>query len=106
VEDLDAGSYYQVLCDGKAKLLLGTRFSEVDYKEFNSAVTTKRIDKVQQLFGCNKGTMVKLSKGEPDLMNLLGDKATLVSDFIKQKGLKCKKQPDLEAVFNYYNSLQ
>jgi hypothetical protein len=103
---LNAGSFYQVIINGKAKLLSSTQFSEVEYKEFNSAVTTKRADKVHQLYAFANRTMIKLSKGDTEIIGLLKDKSTEVEAFIKQQGLKCKKQSDYETVFNYYNSLK
>ncbi len=106
IDGLDAGTFYKVLLTGPAKLLLSTQFSEVEYKEFNSAVTTKRIDKVYQLYGSANGTIKKLTKGEAELVDLLKDKSAEVAAFIKQKGLKCRKQSDYETVFNYYNSLK
>lgn len=103
---MNAGSFYQLIISGKAKLLVNTEFSEVEYKEFNSAVTTKRADKVHQLYGFANGNIIKLRKGETELVELLKDKSTEVSTFIKQQGLKCKKQSDYETVFNFYNGLK
>lgn len=106
IDGLDAGTYYKVIINGSAKLLLSTQFSEVEYKEFNSAVTTKRVDKVYQLYGAANGSIKKLTKGEAELLELLKDKSTEVTAFIKQNSLKCKKQSDYETVFSYYNGLK
>jgi len=86
--------------------LLSTQFSEVEYKEFNSAVTTKRVDKVYQLYGAANGSIKKLTRGEAELLELLKDKSTELAAFIKQNSLKCRKQSDYETVFNYYNGLK
>ena len=101
-----AGTFYRVLVTGKATLLQSTQFSEVEYKEFNSAVTTKRADKIFQFYAFNNGTIVRLTKGEAELLELLKDKSTEVSAYIKQQGLKCKKQSDYETVFTFYNGLK
>jgi hypothetical protein len=106
IDGLDAGTYYKVIINGFAKLLLSTQFSEVEYKEFNSAVTTKRVDKVYQLYGAANGSIKKLTKGEAELLELLKDKSIEVTEFIKQNSLKCKKQSDYETVFSYYNGLK
>lgn len=106
IAPFNAGTFYQVLISGKAKLLSATLFSEAEYKEFGSAVTTKRADKVVQLYAFANGTIIKLTKGEAELLDLLKDKSTELSAYIKQQGLKCKKQSDYETVFTYYNSLK
>ena len=106
IDGLDAGTYYKVIINGSAKLLLSTQFSEVEYKEFNSAVTTKRVDKVYQLYGAANGSIKKLTKGEVELLELLKDKSSELAAFIKQNSLKCRKQSDYETVFNYYNGLK
>lgn len=106
IDGLDAGTYYKVIINGAAKLLLSTQFSEVEYKEFNSAVTTKRVDKVYQLYGAANGTIKKLTKGEAEVLDLLKDRSSELAAFIKQNSLKCRKQSDYETVFNYYNGLK
>jgi hypothetical protein len=106
IDGLDAGTYYKVLISGSAKLLLSTQFSEAEYKEFNSAVTTKRVDKVYQLYGAANGNIKKLTKGEAEILELLKDKSSELASFIKQNSLKCRKQSDYETVFNYYNGLK
>lgn len=106
IDGLDAGTYYKVLISGSAKLLLSTQFSEVEYKEFNSAVTTKRVDKVYQLYGAANGNIKKLTKGEAEILDLLKDKSSELAAFIKQNSLKCRKQSDYETVFNCYNGLK
>ena len=106
IDGLDAGTYYKVLVNGPSKLLLSTQFSEAEYKEFNSAVTTKRVDKVYQLYGAANGSIKKLTKGETEVLELLKDKSSEVAAFIKQNSLKCRKQSDYETVFNYYNGLK
>jgi hypothetical protein len=64
-----------------------------------------RADKISQLYGYNNASIVKLTKGETELLELLKDKSTEVSKYIKQHGLKIKKQSDYETVFTYYNGL-
>jgi hypothetical protein len=106
IDGLDAGTYYKVLVNGPSKLLLSTQFSEGEFKEFNSAVTTKRVDKVYQLYGAVNGSIKKLTKGEAEVLDLLKDKSAELATFIKQNSLKCRKQSDYETVFNYYNGLK
>ena len=104
IDKLTADNYYQVLVTGKAGLLMDTKFAEVEYKEYNSATTSIRIDRLVSFYGVAAGKMQRLSKAE-DILLLLGDKTREVSDYIKKENLKIKKQADLEKLFRYYNGL-
>lgn len=104
IDKLTADNYYQVLVTGKAGLLMDTKFAEVEYKEYNSATTSIRIDRLVSFYGVASGKMQRLSKAE-DLLLLLGDKTREVSEYIKKENLKIKKQADLEKLFRYYNGL-
>jgi hypothetical protein len=101
---LTKDNFYQVLVDGKAQLLIDTKFEEIEYKEYNSALTTKRTDKLVTYYGVLENRISKLQKPE-DILLLLTDKTQQVSAFIKQENSKMKKQADLEKIFRYYNSL-
>lgn len=104
VDKLTVDNYYQVLVTGKAGLLMDTKFVEVEYKEYNSASTSIRIDRLVSFYGVAAGKMQRLSKAD-DLLLLLGDKTREVSGYVKKENLKIKKQADLEKLFRYYNGL-
>jgi hypothetical protein len=104
IDKLGKENFYQVLAEGKALLLMDTKFEEVEYKEYNSALTTKRTDKLISYYGVLGNRIAKLSKPE-DILLLLTDKTQQVSNFINQENIKTKKQADLEKIFNYYNKL-
>lgn len=104
VNKQDAQTYYRVMVSGKASLLLLTSFVDVEYKAFNSATTTRQIDKVNEVFGVSPNAITKLVK-EDDVLQLLTDKYKEVYDYIARNKLKCKKQADYVNVINYYNSL-
>jgi len=104
VDKLTPDHFYQVLSEGKALLLMSTRFEEIEYKEFNSASVVKRTDKLQTYYGVMGNRISKLAKAE-DVLLLLSDKTKQVSDFMKHENSKVKKQEDLEKIFHYYNSL-
>lgn len=104
VEKLDKETFYQLLVDGKAKLLANTQFSEVEYKEYNSASTAHRTDKLVSYYGQVGNRFAKLARPE-DVLLLLADKTEQVSAYIKLENLKIKKQADLEKLFRYYNGL-
>lgn len=104
VNKQDQQTYYRVIISGKASLLILTNFVESEYKEFNSAITTKQIDKVNEIFGVSPNAIARLKKTD-DVLQLLSDKNKEVYNYIITNNLKCKKQPDYENVISYYNSL-
>ncbi len=105
IDKLNGDNFYQVLVQGKALLLQDTKFADVEYKEYNSAVTTRRTDKLVSYYGVLGNRISKLNKAD-DLLLLLTDKTRQVSEFMKQENSKLKKAADLEKIFRYYNSLQ
>jgi hypothetical protein len=104
VNEQDAQTYYRVIVSGKASLLLLTSFADVEYKAFNSAVITKQIDRVNEVYGVSPNAITKLTKTD-EVMLLLTDKSREVYNFISKNNLKCRKQPDYEKVLSYYNSI-
>jgi hypothetical protein len=104
IDKLNSDHFYQVLIEGKAVLLVDTKFEEVEYKVYNSATTAKRIDKLVSFYGATGNKIVRITKPE-DVLLLLGDKTKQMSDYFKQENIKVKKQADLEKVFKYYNSI-
>lgn len=104
IDKQNENTFYQLLVDGKAKLLMHTEFAEVEYKEYNSALTTHRTDKLLSYYGMIENRFAKLARPE-DILLLMSDKTQQVSDYIQKEKLKLKKQSDLEKLFKYYNGL-
>lgn len=104
LEGNTVNSYYQVVLNGKATLLMGSKFFESDFKPFNSAVVTKRIEKVNQLYGYANQGISRLTKAD-DVVSVLADKSKEMSDYLTKQKLKFKKQSDFELTFAYYNTL-
>jgi hypothetical protein len=105
VDKLSGENYYQALVSGTATLLLDTKFDVVEYKEYNSAVTTRRTDKLLAFYGVSAGGIIRLTKPE-DLIKVMADKASKISAFMQIENIKMKKQADLEKIFRYYNGLK
>lgn len=103
IDNLNQNNFYQVLSDGKAKLLMDTKFAtETKMVYGTGAVTTT--DKLINYYGSIGSKITKVSK-EENLLALMEDKATEVAAFIKKEKTKFKKPADLEKLFNYYNQL-
>lgn len=103
VDNLNQNNFYQVLVDGKAKLLLDTKFAtETKMVYGTGAVTTT--DKLINYYGAFGTKIIKVSK-EENILSLMEDKVAEMTAFIKKEKTKFKRQSDLEKLFNYYNQL-
>ena len=103
VDNLNQNNFYQVLVDGKAKLLLDTKFAtETKMVYGTGAVTTT--DKLINYYGAFGTKIIKVSK-EENILSLMDDKVAEMTAFIKKEKTKFKRQADLEKLFNYYNQL-
>lgn len=99
-------TFYQVLDSGKVKLLKHLLVTYSDERPFNSAVTTRVFKTTETLYSSlPDGQMVKVAKNKEAIINILAGKKQQVEAFINSKGYKCKKEQEIIAVFNYYNTL-
>ncbi len=103
VGNLNENNFYQVLTEGKAKLLLDTKFvTETKQVYGTGAVTTT--DKILNYYGVIDGKILNLSNAD-QLLTLMADKKEEINAYLKKEKVKFKKQADLEKLFNYYNQL-
>lgn len=103
IEGLDQNNFYQVLSDGKLRLLMDTKFQTETKQVYGTgAVTTT--DKLINFYAATGSKLVKITK-EEQVLALMADKTTEVNAFIKKERTKFRKQADLEKLFNYYNQL-
>lgn len=96
-------SYYEVLVEGKAKLLKIIKFTEVEATQY-AGMPIKSIEKEIIYCGFSKNGFLKISKPE-NMLAICSDKSKEVQEFIQKGNLKVKKQSDLEQIVNYYNGL-
>lgn len=101
IDALDQQNYYQVLSEGKAKLLLDTKF-EVEAKQVFGSGTVASTEKKLTFYGCIGSKIVKLNNTE-QILTLMQDHSTEIAAYMTKEKIKIKKQADLEKLFNYYN---
>jgi hypothetical protein len=101
--------YYEVISSGnKIELLKKYKCTIIEGKSDNGIIQATN-DK----FGINflyfvkmrDGKMTKLTVKKKPVIELLSDKKEKISKFIKKNKLKVRKEKDLAALFNYYNSI-
>jgi hypothetical protein len=103
IDNLTDKNFYQVLVEGKAKLLLDTKFITETKQVYGTGAVTNT-EKLLNYYGVVGGKIVKLSRAE-DAITIMVDKSAEMADFMKKEKTKFKKQADLEKLFNYYNQL-
>lgn len=99
-------SFFEILVDGKVKLLEYTKVNiqKPDYVEaFNTGSKDIKITKSKQLFITQSNEVLKLKPNKRAVLALMADKKVEVETFIKQNKLFIKDRVDLLKVFKFYN---
>ncbi len=101
-------SFFEVLADGKTKLLEYTKITvqKPDYVEaFNVGSKDLKIVKEKQLFITKGNEVLRFSSNKKDLLELMSDKKAEIEKFLKDNNLSAKDKSDLVKIFGFYNSL-
>jgi hypothetical protein len=100
-------SFFELLVDGKLKLLEYTRVNiqKPDYVEaFNTGSKDTKITKDKQLYITQGKEVLRLNTNKKEILKLMSDKKTEVESFIKQNNLSVKDRVDLLQIFKFYNA--
>lgn len=103
IDNLTDNNFYQVLVEGKAKLLLDTKFVSETKQVYGTGAVTNT-EKLLNYYGVVGNKIVKLTKSE-DALKLMDDKYDAINEFLKKEKIKFKKQSELINLFNYFNQL-
>lgn len=103
-ESLTARSFYQILYDGKVKLLKRTTARVQTEKLYSSATQTKRFIKEESLYLFKNGILTRLKKDKKSLLEALGEKQDELDAFIKDQKLKLSKEEDILRVIEKYEN--
>lgn len=99
-------SFFELLVDGKVKLLEYTKITiqKPDYVEaFNTGSKDIKITKEKQLFITQGNEVLRLNTNKKEILERMSDKKTEVEAFIKQNDLSVKDRVDLLQIFKFYN---
>ncbi|HEY4336156.1 MAG TPA: hypothetical protein VGM89_09670, partial [Puia sp.] len=99
-----ADSWLQVLVNDKVSLLLDIRKKVTETQGYSQATTEQTIDDVYVYFLQMGGQMNRVSKWS-QLLDLLADKKTQLSSFVKENHLTGKAPLEYTQVVAYYNTL-
>ena len=97
--------YYQVLDSGKLTLLKQIAVNYRDFTPYGTAVITRQFEQKPAYFILNGSSVNKIGKNGENILEILADKKSEITNYISIHGLRLKYEADLVSVIRYYNSL-
>lgn len=98
-------SYFEVLEDGKVKLLKRSSKIIQENKEYNSNILVKSFFHVIKYFLYIDGKGVLIKKDKKSILSALGNKQTELEAYIKDNKLNLRNDADTAKLIGYYNTL-
>lgn len=101
------GKIYQVLENGKNKLLKELSIVYNDTKKYGEATITRIFKRIETLFALfeNTSELKKVENNKTAIISLFSIKQDLIKAYIDRQKLKCRSEADVIAIFRYFNSL-
>lgn len=99
---------YEVLADGKTKLLKHIAITYSDDKAYGESTITrtfKRSSAYYSLIGGSNAQPKKLSRSKPAVIELFNTQKDSVRNYIDEHKLDCKSEEDLIKIFEYYQKI-
>jgi hypothetical protein len=98
-------SFYQVIADGKTKLLKHyKKIIRVD-KAFNSATAVKTFFLIEEYYLFVNNQITKIKPNQKAILVALADKTDQLQKYLKSNTINYKSDAALAKLFSYYNSL-
>ena len=105
IDKQTTASFYQVIADGKTKLLKHYRkIIRVD-KAFNSATAVKTFFLTEEYYLFANNKMTKIKPSQKVILTTLADKGALLQKYMSTNAMNYKSDDVLAKLFSYYNSL-
>jgi len=98
-------SYFEVLEDGKVKLLKRSSKIIQQNKEYNSNITVKSFFHVITYYLYRDGKGIAVKKDKKSIFGALGDKQTELEAYVRNNKLNLKTDAGIEKLVGYYNTL-
>ena len=100
-------SYYQVLYDGKQKLLCHRTANIYLDQPYNSATKTKKLDVIETYYlQKTDGKLYEVKKNLKYLLVTMGDKSNQLEEYCKRENIKIRSWDDAVRVLEYADGLQ
>lgn len=98
-------SYFEVLEDGKVKLLKRSSKIIQENKEYNSNILVKSFFHVIKYYLYIDGKGMLIKKDKKSILSALGNKQTELETYIKNNKLNLREDSDAGKLIAYYNTL-
>jgi ribosomal protein S15P/S13E len=105
VDDQSAKTFYQVVGDGKVKLLRYYKKKVVETQDFTSQKTNKSLMGVNSYYLFANNQITKIKPSQKTILAAMNDKADKVQEYLKSNKVDFKSDVALAKLFAYYNSL-
>lgn len=106
-KNLTEKSFYEVLVDGKVRLLKRSNKTITETKEYNAATSVKEINENVAYYIGKAGDAAPLKKNDiKTVANLIdAQKSAAIIDYANKNNVNPKTEIGLRQIVNYYNSL-
>lgn len=98
-------NFYEVINDGKVKILKRTKKNIQSHKDYSSANMINDINTNITYYILKDNAMILIKPGSKTILDALSDKSAEVGKYIKDNNLDARQDADLGKIFAYYNSL-
>ena len=105
VDNFTEDTYYQVISDGKVKLLYKKSKVLVESKFYSSATSETNIQDVSSYYILRDGNMKKIRPSKKEFIELFKDKENTIKAYLQAQDIDYKDKQSLANLVNYYNSL-
>lgn len=105
IDNHTKNSFYQVLYDGKTKVLKKIAVRVIAEKPYGSATDVKRFLKEETLYLAINGELKAIKKDKKAILLVLIDKKDQLETFIKDQKLKLSNEDDILKVVEKYDTL-
>lgn len=98
-------NYYEILFDGHIKLAKKNVKRIEQYREYNSATTTKSVIERIKYYYYTTNVLIEFKRDNKSVQQAFGNKSTAALDFVNKENLDLKKDQDLIKLFDYCEKL-
>lgn len=98
-------NYYEILYDGPVKLAKKNVKHIEQYREYNSATTTKSVIERVKYYFYTANQLKEFKKDEKSVRLAFGEKSPTVLKYIDDNKLDLKKDTDLIKVFSFFSTI-
>jgi hypothetical protein len=98
-------TFYQLIADGKVKLLKYYKKNIDEHREYPSAITTKTFKAAHAYFVFSNNQLTEIKPNKKSLLKLFNEHSAEIEVYLKDNNINLKSDADLKKLFTWYNSL-